>query len=154
MDFNEIKFRPGSNNRVKVEKVKKWRGDHSGCNRHRDNTCRAAYGWTIDNNTWRIRADFAGVSVEPTMLGTSKIEGKKGAYEMPTWQAKGWVEPEEAEGVLPHPQVCDFLIKRLCDERRMFLEQKKRDYGEIEKDVAKLERDARAANKDYYEAAK
>ncbi len=144
----EIKFfHPTASRRQLVEKVKKWRGNHKACTPgHRSGECAAPFAWVVVDRTWVIRADFAGVSIEPNMLATAKDEGKKGAYEEPTWKAKGWLEPEEAEGVVPTDEVKQFLIDRLVKERRVNMEHRKYEPARIDKECEELKLAAERAN--------
>lgn len=148
LDGTPIKFfNPTASRKQLVEKIPMWRGNHQACAPgHRTGECCAPYAWTVTDRTWVIRADMAAVSIEPNMLGTSKNESRKGSYEVPTYVAKGWVEPKEAEGVTPTDEVKRFLIDRLVKERRMFMEHKKYEPERIDKECAALQLAAEKAN--------
>lgn len=133
-------FNPSAGRKVLVEKIPMWRGDHSRCGGHRDGECIAAYGWMIVNNTWAIVPAMAGVSIEPNMMGTAQGSAK-GEYAKPIHVAKGWLPPEEAEGVRPSAEVVKFHIDRLVSDRRVTLEHKKAEYAFIERECKAI-RDA------------
>jgi len=133
--------------RIKFEHIKKWRGSHKQCSPgHRNGTCAAANGWKVMDRTWSIVPDFAIVNIEENAMGTVQELGKKGAYPEPTWKAKGWVEVEEAEGVVATEEVKRHLIDRLVNMKKIDLEHKKAEYETVERECRKLREAAEAAN--------
>lgn len=140
-----IKFyAPNATRKQLVEKIPKWRGDHRGC-QHRTGECYAPYAWCVTDKTWVIRADFAGVSIEPNMLGTHQ-GNEKGSYPEPIWKSKGWVETSEAEGVVPSDEVKQWHIDRIVKERRANMEAKKYEPARVDKECDDLRAAAEKAN--------
>ena len=136
----EIKFYdPASRSKPLVEKIPKWRGDHRGCPRgHGTGECFAPGAWMIVDKSWQIVPAMAGVSIEPNMLGTVQDLREKGSYPEPTWKAKGWLDPEEADGVRPSDAVVAHLVERVIDERRVTLEHKKAEYETVQRECKQL----------------
>lgn len=139
-------FQPSARRGRLFDSVKKWRGDHRACGGHRSGECIAGGAWKIMHQTWAIVPDLAVVNIEENALGTVKREGVKGAYAEPIWKAKGWIEPEDAEGIVPSDEVKRRLVERIVDDLRINLEHKKAEYETVVRECKKLREAAEAAN--------
>lgn len=127
-----------------------WRGNHHGCNDHKDGMCRARFGWQVCFDSQRTNGNLGQlmpIVIDHPVSGQFKTvytvkeidqDGDEIETQMHKWEVKGWRPPEEAEHVKPHPLLIEALTETCLAEKRRDLESKNIREAEIKEECDAL----------------